>query len=134
MARKSKRELERELADLETADGGDHEPMIINLTSVVGESPHPDLTVQPWPEKRPRSRRIATPNLLPDEYLTERVLSVHNCENVDKHRADPDGDGAVYGCELWDALSDDARGEEYRTRKANDEPIPNLLEDYAPKE
>ena len=37
----------------------------------------------------------------------------------------------VSPCELWGALSDEDLREEYKIRKANGDPIPAVLEDYA---
>lgn len=129
MSRKTKRSIENEVKDLKTNEGSNTDPLICVLTLCdEDESPHPELTVQPHPEQKPRSYKVAVPKLLTDEYRKRRWLTVTTCENGEKFGLDESGK-AVTACELWNALSDDDLEREKEIRQENNEPIPPLLED-----
>jgi hypothetical protein len=127
MTRKSQRELERDVDALEPEESDDAPPLVINYTT-TRESPHPELTVQAW-ENKPESRSVAVPNIIPEEFQNNRILFVTTCKKAGKHHP---ADGETVGpkaCELWDELDENDLRKEYEIRKANDEPIPRLLEE-----
>jgi hypothetical protein len=142
MSRKSKREIERDLKDLTDDDDAeeDHGPLIMNFTSIrepgggtptLEDSPHPEVTVQSWPDSRPEELKIAIPYTIVEPWCDESILSVHTCEDVERYGMDivPDGSCAP-ACELWDALDDEQLKEERRIREEEGEPIPELLLGY----
>jgi hypothetical protein len=141
MPRKSKREIERDLETLD-ADEEDAGPLIIKLTSFTNlenpppvnrsDSPHPELTVEAFPESdRHDELHIAVPNLWPEEYLGESMVFVYSCPpGITDTWPDDTLEDAVLACDLWDGLSDEDLREEYRIRNANADPIPPLLEEY----
>lgn len=141
MTRKSKREIERDVADLKPQDDGTG-PIVFHLTHVtytgkqwpdMSDSPHPELTVRPRPEQSPQTLKIAVPKLLPREHLGEDILFITTCENGGRYCPNGD-DSGVHACDLWGALDDEDRREEYRVRKEQDDPIPPILDDYDPKD
>lgn len=99
------------------------------------DASHPELVIQPWPEKKPRDLTIAVPNLLPERYRTVGFLIVESCKGVRATRDDDAGGGgsttAVKACDLWDELTDEDLREEYAYRVRNDEPIPDMLLEHA---
>lgn len=138
----SRKKIQNRIDDLEPEHShGDAPGLIMNLTSIrepnkkptVEDSPHPELTVQSWPDSRPDELKIATPStdLIPEPYASVSILSVHTCENVERYRMDiaPDGTHAP-ACELWNMLSEDDLREEKRRREEKNEPIPELLAEY----
>lgn len=140
MTRKSKRELERELEDLKPSDDDGKGPLVFVITHVehkegrwpdIEDSPHPELTIKPFPERKSKSLKIAKPNLIPEPWCNERTLFITTCENADKYHLEPDTDdnGTAPACELWDALSEEQLREEKRIREENDDPIPDILAD-----
>lgn len=142
MTRKSKRELERDLDDLEPDHDDDMVPVVFSFTSFgssdLADSPHPELTVETWPDSdRHDNLSIALPNLWPERYAGEPSVLVESCKNdiTETWPEDPEeSDNRVLACELWDALTDEDLREEYRIREENGEQIPPILEEYAPKE
>lgn len=143
MTRKSKRELEREVKNLESDDTADA-PLVFGMTTLgpPGEadredSPHPELTVEQWPDSpRHDTLGIAIPNLIPYPYAEESMLFVESCGNriTETWPDDPeDTDTRVRACDLWDALTEEDLGREYKLRIENDEPVPPVLERYAPE-
>lgn len=141
MSRKSKREIERDLEDITDDDAEEGaRPLIMNLTSIrdpdggkptIEDSPHPELTVQSWPESRPEQLKIAIPYTIVEPWCNEPTLSVHTCENVERYGMNiaPDGTHAP-ACELWDGLDDEQLKEERRMREEEGEPLPELLLSY----
>ena len=141
MSRKSKREIERDLEDLTDDDDAEEDPgpLIMNLTSIrepgetptIEDSPHPELTVQSWPESRPEELKIAIPYTIVGPWCNEPTLSVHTCENVERYGMDLVPDGACSpACALWDALYDEQLKEERRIREEGGEPSRELLLGY----
>ncbi|APX97556.1 hypothetical protein [Natronorubrum daqingense] len=127
----TKRSIKNDVEDLKSREGVDSDPLVCVLTHCDGEdSPHPELTIQPHPEQKPQSHRIAVPILKSVEYLEERWFTVHTCENAEKFGLHTTGndDSTVTACELWDALTDDDLEREKELRKERDEPIPPILE------
>jgi len=138
----TKRSLENEVEQLkDRTDDGDSDPLVLVLTHFEhegqwptwDESPHPELTVQPYPERKPNSLKIAVPNHIPTEYLQKSTLMIRTCENGERYGLEEGNETVtvVSPCELWGALSDEDLREEYKIRKANGDPIPAVLEDYA---
>lgn len=126
MTRKSKREIERELDKFDR--GSDDEiGIILNLTWSgfdLEESPHPELTVQQWPDERPDSYSIAVPNVMPDAHTPDGgVLTVSGCKTAERRLSD-----APFACDLWDSLTEEQLREEKRIREENDDPLPPILE------
>lgn len=135
MTRKTKRQIERDIDDLDDDDDRSEPPLIFTMTHVMGDdTPHPELTVESWPDSdRHDTKSIAVPNRYPPEYLEKPVLLVESCSNrvTDTWDGEPeDDDIRVRACTLWDALSEEDLKEEKRLREENDDPIPPLLEDY----
>jgi len=138
----SKRDIERKVDDLDGGDGDGGDPLILNLTALGHEpgepqpdrsdSPHPELTVQTWPEARPESFSIATPNTIPEPWRSLPVLFVHTCDNAEKYRMDhmEEDSSVVTACQLWEPLDEADLRAEAEIRQANGEPIPPLLEPY----
>jgi len=129
MTRKSKRELERDLSELESDATADGDGVLIYYTDRSFETredaPRPELTI---PDTMMDGYETATPDVLPEEHAAPILFITKATVDTWEHDA---GDSPVPVSELWDALSDEQRREEYRTRKENDDPIPPLLEDYA---
>lgn len=142
MSRKSKREIERDLEDITDDDDAEEGPgpLIINLTSIrdpgggtptIEDSPHPELTVQSWPDHRPEDLKIAIPYTIVEPWCNEPTLSVHTCENADRYGMGISPENThTSACELWDALDDEQLKEERRMREEEREPIPELLLGY----
>jgi len=145
MSRKSKREIERDLEDL-TDDGLEPGqdgvgPMVISMTHIMepggveptyDNSPHPELTVPQHQGTSAETLVIATPNVIPEPYCNESVLSVCSCKTEENYNADwmDDEQRPILACELWDALDDEQLKEERRMREEEGEPIPELLLGY----
>ena len=136
----TKRSLESDVEQLkDRTDDGDSDPLVLVLTHFEhegqwptwDESPHPELTIKPYPERKPNSLKIAVPNHIPTEYLQKPSLMIRTCENGERHGLEEGNETAtvVPACELWDALSDEDLKREKEYREENDEPIPALLED-----
>jgi len=139
----SKRDIERKVDDLDR--GGDNEgsPLVLNLAGLMqgaGEerptrrgSPHPSLTVQTWPEGRPRDLSIATPKIMPEPWGSMPMLFVHTCENAEKYCMDhmDEDSSVVTACQLWEGLDEADLREDVKIRQENDDPIPPFLEGYA---
>lgn len=143
----SKRELQREVETLsEQTASTDSGPMIMRLTyfeddsgdvynATREDSPHPELTVQPFPESRPESLTIAVPSILPEKYARRTWLFAVTCTRKDRYVADrsEDAPGCVSPCEIWDSMTEAQLREERAHRERNDEQIPAILEPYAPE-
>ena len=137
MSRKSKRELEREVEDLTDKDDPDGGcGLLINMATFEHEgkwpdkeeSPHPELTVRSFPERKPKSLKIATPNVLPEPYCNEAILTVTTCDKQHKYAPDDAEENApVTACELWNALDEDELEREKAVREEEGEPIPDFL-------
>lgn len=137
MSRKTKRSVESDIEQLKEQTGDDIQPMVLNLAffehegqwPTWDESPHPELTIQPFPERKPNSLKIAVPNFIPEQFLQERCLLINTCDSPGKYTSsiDEDDDAEVFACELWDALSDEDLKREKEYREENDEPIPAIL-------
>lgn len=133
----TKRSLKNDLEQLKETNSNGNDPIIMHLTHFDhdgswpnrDESPHPELTVQPYPEFKPKSLKIAVPNLIPEAHLQGRFLSIQTCDTPSKHSPTEGDDGVVFACELWDALSDDDLEQEKEIRQENDDPMPPLFED-----
>ena len=138
--RPSKRAIEKKVDDLHRGDNDDGPPLVFNITYFehegrwpkMDDSPHPELTIKPFPEQKPQSLKIATPNVIPEPWCNQTTLFVHTCENADTYLLKDDdgvreGSVAVPACRLWDALDDDDRRRE-REIEANGEPLPPFLE------
>lgn len=137
----TKRNIKNEVEDLKPNDGPTEDPLVLNLTGLMhepgeqrpdrGDSPHPELTVQPWPEQRPDSFNIATPNVIPEPWRSEPTLFVHTCENAEKYRMDhmEKDSSVVTACQLWDALTEEQLREDKAIREERGEQIPSLLTD-----
>lgn len=139
----TKRNLKNELEELKDDPGDGGGGIVIDYCNVIprgkqwpdmADSPHPELTIRPYPEKKPKTLKVAVPNLISNEYLTNGFLTVATCDKSESHRIDPDADGTMFACDLWDALTEEELEEEYLIREEEGEPIPALLEDYAPEE
>lgn len=139
MSRKTRREIEREVEDLNGGDRDEYDPLVFAMTNVLPteqdelagpESVHAELTVQPFPEKKPDAYKIATPNFLPKQYARQEILFVVTCANADHYGADRSRSNTVTACDLWEPLSEEDLRAEKRFRLKNDEPIPPLLAEY----
>ncbi|MFC6753367.1 hypothetical protein [Halorubrum tibetense] len=136
----SKKKIERRLEELEPRDDDDGPPIMIQMTHfdhegqypTVDESPHPELTVQQFPEQRPKSLVIAVPNMLAEPYCNQPHLTVATCDTVGKHTPEgiPEENAPVPACELWEALDEADLEREKEIREENGEPIPELLAEY----
>jgi len=137
MTKPTRRKIERQVEEIEensTRTEGD--PLIIDLTSFRGEenSPHPELTVQAWPDKKPEDLALATPSVIPEEYATTSPIMVVRCDRIEKYIIEEQSDSSyTTPCELWDLLSEEQLEEEYEHRKEHGEPIPEVLAPYAPE-
>ena len=140
MSRKSKREIERELEEL-TGDSHDDAPTsILNLAYFehdgkwpdMEESPHPELTIKPFPERKPNSLKIAVPNILPEPYCNQSRLTVVTCDTTHKHTPEgiPKENAPIPACDLWEALSEADLEREKEIREEEGEPLPELLAEY----
>jgi hypothetical protein len=119
----TKRKVANKIEELESDSNDDSgDPLIISY-SVVDETPHPELTVQPHPDTRPDMRKVATPNVIPNSRFDKSVVFIDTCKN-------DSGEGWYNACELWDSMSEEQLQEEYQYRKANNEPIPEALAKY----
>jgi hypothetical protein len=137
----TKRNIKNEVEDLKYDDGSTGSPLVLKLTGLMNEpgeppadrddSPHPELTVQPWPDQRPKSFSVAVPKVLPEPWRSESMLFVHNCEDGEKYRLDhmDDDNSVVTACQLWDALSEEQLREDKAIRKEQGEQIPPRLKD-----
>lgn len=114
LTRRSKRELAREVDDLQPDDDAEEVGLVIKYTTASDSTPHPELTVHPDPE----TRTIATPSIIPEQYR-DTILFVGSC--------DPDGDAGIPACELWEELTDEQLTKEYRRRRIENAPIPEYL-------
>jgi hypothetical protein len=132
MVRKSQREIERDIEAIDAEETGVIEPQIVcNCTNVFEESPHPHLTI----EHREGKRKIATPNLIADSIARENdsyVMFVSTCENEGRYSPGGDSIGPT-ACELWAALDEADLREEREIRIEEGQPIPPVLEEYAPE-
>ena len=135
MTKPTRRKIERQVEEIEensTTTEGD--PILINLTNFYNEeeSPHPELTVQPWPDKKPEELNLAVPSVIPDKYATTSPIMVVRCDEIEKFVTDNMG-GSSYTtpCQLWDSLSEEQLEEEAEIRKEKGEPIPEVLTPYA---
>lgn len=143
----SKRELQREVETLsEQTVSTDNGPMVMRLTYFGDkynatpsreDSPHPELTVQPYPESRPESLAIAVPSILPEKYARRTWLFTVTCTKRDRYVSEggtPEGAPEyVPPCEIWDSMTEAQLREERAHRERNDEQIPPILEPYAPE-
>ncbi len=128
-----------ETLESETVDD-DTDPFVVAMTNVMppeeerhadrSDSPHPELTIRRWPEKKPQSFAIATPNILPEPYRQERTLVVRSCDKKEQIEDAEVGFDGAFACELWEAMDEEQLQEEKRYREANNEPIPPFLEGY----
>jgi len=125
LTRRSKRELTREVDNLRPEDDDTGAGLVLNLTNVVDTSPHPELTVQPWPEAKPQSRKIAVPKVIPEKF-SENIIIVEMCGDKAPRGAGGDKDG-LFACDLWEELTDEQLREEYEIRQAENDPIPEYL-------
>jgi hypothetical protein len=137
----TKRNIKNGVEDLkEETDDDSSEPVVFAITYFEHEgkrwpdmedSPHPELTIKPFPERKPKSLKLATPNVIPEPWCNERTLFITTCENADKYLLDPDTDdnGNVPACELWDALSEEQLREDKAIRKEEGDQIPPRLKD-----
>lgn len=145
MSRKSKREIEREVEDLQPSEPDGGTQIIMNMCHVQGtgkgmepaewsDSPHPMLSYKPFPEEKPYSLKVATPHFIPEPWSDGRALFIETCEGDDTHGAREDPDRClVAACELWDALSEEELKREARHRVEHDEPLPAYLLPYVPE-
>jgi len=138
----SRKKIQSRIDDLEPAQSDDDaEQMVIAMTSIrepgmenvtVADSPHPELTIRQYQGMEAETLAIATPNVIPEPYCNESILSVCSCKNENGHDADwmNDEQRPTYACELWDALDDKQLIEERQIRERNGEPIPEVLAQY----
>jgi len=138
----SRKRIENRIEDLEPEQSDDDAaPLMISMTHITepggveptyDNSPHPELTVPQHQGTSAETLVIATPNVIPEPYCNESILSVCSCTNEENHNADwmNDEQRPILACELWDALSDEQLTEERQIREANDEPIPEVLAEY----
>jgi len=137
MIRKSQREIERDIEQLDTSDekpGG----ILFGMTTISHEgppeeSPHPELTVEEYPDSSYHDTYcIATPNVWPERYIGPPISLVYACDNTVMEMWGgeyPDHDNWVTACELWDLLTEEELQAEYEYRTDNDEQMPPLLAD-----
>ena len=140
MSRKSKRELERELEELSDGAGDDAPTSVLDVAyfshegrwADMEESPHPELTIQPFPEQKPKSLKIAVPKRLPEPYCDQRHLTVATCDTKHKHTPDgtPEENAPVPACDLWKELDEADLEREKEIREEEGEPIPDFLTGY----
>ncbi len=135
----TKRNIKNEVEDLKPEDEDTGKTLVLNLAGLYAElgepspdredSPHPELTVQPWPEQRPKSFSIAVPKVIPEPWCNEPMLFVHNCENADRYLFEENKEerNTVAACELWDALSEEQLREDKAIRKEEGDQIPPRL-------
>ena len=136
----SRNRIENRLEDLEPNDDGDAPAAVLNLAHFdhngkwpdMEESPHPELTIKPFPERKPNSLKIAVPNILPEPYCNEAVLTVVTCDTKHKHTPEgtPEENAPVMACDLWEALSEADLEREKEIREEEGEPIPDFLARY----
>jgi len=137
----SRKKIQNRIDDLEPEQDDGAGPMIISLThfalgadveKTYDNSPHPELTVPRHQGIRHETLVIATPNVIPEPYCNESLLSVCSCTNEEKHKADwmDDEQKPLLACELWNALSDEQLRKERQIREEKNEPIPELLAEY----
>ena len=138
----TKRKIANKIDELEGDRGTDNtDCMVMNLAHVkhpngkrwpdMEDSPHPELTIKPYPEQKPNSLKIAVPTVIPEEFRTGRIIFVEACAGDSITR---EGDGtpdtrATTACELWEAMSDEQLEEEHKIRQERGESIPDLLAD-----
>ena len=126
----TKRKVANKIEELEEATANDDagDPLIVCYT-VVDETPHPELTVIPYPERRPDMRSVATPNYIPEQFLQDSTLFINICD--DAIGFDPHGEEVgVRACEIWDSMTEEQLQQEYEYRKEQGEPIPDILSEY----
>jgi hypothetical protein len=139
----SKRDIERKVENLDDGEGDGGPPRVLIMTHIgdwengnrptIDDSPHPKLTVKPWPEQKPNSLKIATPKVIPEPWCYESTLFVHTCENGEKYLFDRnlEESNTVAACQLWEGLDEADLREDVKIRQENDDPIPPFLEGYA---
>jgi hypothetical protein len=136
----TKRKISNKIDRLEEERGHDDGQFtLLNLAGVAPpegkawpdkeDSTHPELVVQPWPERKPREITIAVPSYLPDRYSTADILIVYSCDGMCSPRDDDRG-ATVNACELWEEMSDEQLHLEYEYRVENGEQVPDLLADH----
>ena len=140
MSRKSKREIERELEDLQPNHDDDPDPIVISMAHFTryGEeptwdtSPHPELTVPQHEGTNAETLTIAVPKIIPEPYCNRATLPVVSCVNQERHTGEwmDKEQEPVTACELWEALDDDDLKREKSIREENGDPIPDLLAGY----
>lgn len=127
MTRKSRREIERALDELDRESDREVVTKVYNLTETAEDPddlPHPELAVQPYPYSSPEKWTIAVPKIVPEEF--QRVaLIVRSCQ---QEPAWP-GEEPVSACELWGALSPAQLDRERRLRDRNEIGIPPMLDE-----
>jgi hypothetical protein len=138
----SRKRIENRIEDLEPEQSdNDAAPLMISMTHITepggveptyDNSPHPELTVPQHQGTSAETLVIATPNVIPEPYCNESILSVCSCKTEKNYNADwmNDEQRPILACELWDALSDEQLTEERQIREANDEPIPEVLAEH----
>lgn len=135
MSRKSVREIERDLEKLEPAaedNGGGTVIQMGKSLPDLSESPHPELTVRPYPQTRPDMFQIASPNVWPSAIERDAITFVDVCtSDVTETWPGDSGNDLPRACELWDAMTDEELRAEYEYRSEQGEPIPEVLEPYA---
>jgi len=137
----SRKKIQNRIDDLEPEQDDGVGPMVISMTHIMepggveptyDNSPHPELTVPQHQGTSAETLVIATPNVIPEPYCNESLLSVCSCTNEEKHKADwmDDEQKPLLACELWNALSDEQLRKERQIREEKNEPIPELLAEY----
>jgi len=138
----SRKRIENRIEDLEPEQSDDDAaPLMISMTHITepggveptyDNSPHPELTVPQHQGTSAETLVIATPNVIPEPYCNESILSVCSCTNEEKHNADwmNDEQRPVLACELWEALDEADLEREKKIREEEGEPIPELLLGY----
>lgn len=114
MTRRSKREIAREVDDLQPDADAEEVGLVIKYTTASDSTPHPELTVHPDPE----TRTIATPSIIPEPFR-DSILFVGSC--------DQDGDTGIPACDLWEELTDEQLKAEHQRRRIEDAPLPEYL-------
>jgi hypothetical protein len=114
MTRRSKREIAREVDDLQPDADAEEVGLVIKYTTASDSTPHPELTVHPDPE----TRTIATPSIIPEPFR-DSILFVGSCHQ--------DGDTGIPACDLWEELTDEQLKAEHQRRRIENAPIPEYL-------
>jgi len=131
MARKSRREIER---DVEQMSGNEEleRPVIMCLTTEPDDDLERALATKPHPNHSDRET-VAVPKRLPRRFWTESgFLTVVSHGSWDKFLfEEPNGEDTFFAVDLWEGLTDAELNAELAYREENEAQVPTYLREKA---